>query len=260
MFEIKPEVINRYLIMGCKGFEMHRELFEYYESQIIPGMLEKFLKSIKSKPLQKALESAELSEYELNKYYALGYYGNESYRWFYESYHDFKVNSYINDVIAGKSEANALKNSNLSESEFEKLKESLDDRILHRRMDIVKREILADSTTDKAAKKAGVSFDDIYDWYYKGKSEEEFSEFSEFFFDHYIEPNVLFINDMIGNGHPIDKILKVFDINLTQRDFDIWQREGLIDNEDILINLDRDKKEDDEDKKEFKLNKRDGYN
>lgn len=260
MFEIKPEVINRYLIMGCKGFEMHRELFEYYESQIIPGMLEKFLKSIKSKPLQKALENAELSEYELNKYYTLGFYGNESYRWFYESYHDFKVNSYINDVIAGKSEANALKNSNLSESEFEKLKESLDDRILHRRMDIVKRELLADSTTDKAAKKAGISFDDIYDWYYKGKSEEEFREFSEFFFDHYIEPNVLFINDMIGNGHPIDKILKVFDINLTQRDFDIWQSEGLIDNEDILINLDRVKKEDDEDKKEFKLHKHDGYN
>ena len=258
MFDIKIEVINRFLSVGEKGSEMYKELFEYYEENIIPLMLEKFLQSIQTKPLQKALEYAELTENELDKYYQLGHDGDVEYKEFYERYHEFKVDEYVSDRINGKKHINSMKRANLSNDEFDELKDSLDKKILHKRIDIVKKEILNDSTAEKAAKIAGVSFDDVYDWYFNGKTDEEFSEFSEFFFSHYIEPNVLYINNMIDDGKPIDKILRVFDINLTQRDFDIWQSEGLINTEDVLVNLD--KKDDEDEKEEFNLFKHDGFN
>ena len=258
MFGIKIEAINRFLRLGEKGSEIFTDLFQYYEENIIPQKLERFLQSIQGKPLQKALESAELKEEELDKYYRLGHDGDERYSEFYEKYHEFKVNIYINDRINGKSHATSIKRSNLSEDEFAEMKETLDNQILHRRIDLVKKEILNDSTTEKAAKKAGVSFDDVYDWYYRGKTDKEYKEFSEFFFSRYIEPNVVFINDLIDKGGAIDNILKVFDINLTQKDFDIWQSEGLINTEDILVNLDDEKGDDEED--EFKLQKHDSFN
>ena len=48
-------------------------------------------------------------------------------------------------------------------------------------MEIVKKEILNDSKSDAAAKRAGVTVDDVYDWYYKGKSIDEFKEFFRVF-------------------------------------------------------------------------------
>ena len=87
----------------------------------------------------------------------------------------------------------------------------------------------------------------MYEWYHKGKNDNEFKEFSEFFFNHYIEPNVLWVNKLLGRNHSIDQILKIFDINFIEKDFEIWKKEGLINAEEVIVDL-NDDDEDDEDK------------
>lgn len=256
--EIKVSTINSYLRLGERGSQIHRELYEYYEANIIPKSLSRFLVEIKNKPLKKSLELVELSEEKLNHYYELGRNGNEKYEDFYRKYHDFKIKTYIDVYMRKNSEDKAFRKSNFTKDEFNELKVSLNDEILLKRMEIVKNEILNDATTQKAAKKAGVTVDDIYDWYYLGKSENKYREFSEFFFDHYIEPNILHFNRLVDQGKPIENILKVFDINFTEKDFEIWQKEGLINKEDIVVSLDDDKNEEKEE--ENKLIKHDGYN
>lgn len=256
--DVSVNTINGYLKLGKRGSQIHKELYDYYEDEVVPKALSRFLVEIQNKSFKKSLEIIELSEDDFSSYYNLGRAGNENYRQFYEDYFEFKKDTYVSEVIKGKSEVKAFKKANFLREEFDEIKDDLDRTILFMRIDIVKKEILNDSTTEKAARKAGVSVDDIYDWYYLGKSDEEFSEFSEFFFSHYIEPNILHFNRLVNQGKPIDKILKVFDINFTKKDFEIWQKEGLINKEDIVVKLDEDGEDDEDD--ENKLIRRDGYN
>ena len=116
-------------------------------------------------------------------------------------------------------------------------------KICRKIQEIVKREILNDSKSDVASKRAGVTVDDIYDWYYKGKSDEEFREFSEFFYNHYIEHNVLWVNRMLKEGLSLEKILSEFTENFTSKDFEIWQEDGLIEKENIFVDLTEDDEE-----------------
>ena len=127
--------------------------------------------------------------------------------------------------------------------EYNLLKDEIDEIILKEKMKIVKKEIRNDRTTEVAANHAGVTVDDIYDWYYNGKTDDEFKEFSEFFYKRYIKPNVTYFNDLVSDGKPIDKLLKSFDINFTKKDFEIWQEEGLISKENVVVKLNDDEKE-----------------
>jgi len=236
--EVSVNEINRFLLLGKRGSKIYSELYDYYENEVIPKHLKRFLVEIKNKPFTKALSNVDLTKDELIHYYQT----NDE---FHDKYLSFKMERYVEEIIDGRTHEKSLKKSNLSCEEYLQLKQKIDEILLHKRMEIVKKEILNDSKSDVAAKRAGVTVDDVYDWYYKGKSDDEFKEFSEFFYDHYIEPNLLYLNRLINEGNPLDRILKLFDINFTKKDFEIWQEEGLIDKENVIVDLNDD--EDDED-------------
>ena len=237
--EVSIDKINSYLLLGQRGSSLYKELFTYYESEVIPRNLSRFLNEIKNKSYKKALNTVDLTEKELNYFYDK----NDE---FHEDYLLIKKDKYISEQLDDINHHTSLKRSNLSEEEYLQLKDKIDVIILNEKMEIVKKEILNDKKTDVAAKHAGVTFDDVYDWYYKGKSDEEFNDFSKFFHDHYIEPNVLWVNKLLGQNHSIESILRIFKINFTEKDFEIWQKEGLIDKENVILNLNND----DEDKKD----------
>ena len=240
--EVSIDTINRYLLLGRRGSCLYRELFIYYESEVIPINLTRFLKEIKNKSLKKTLNTVDLTENELKYYY-------ENDGEFHDKYLTFKKDKYTSEVLDSVNHETSLKRSNLSEDEYIQLKDEIDEIILKERMKTVKKEIRSDKTTEVAAKHVGVTFDDIYDWYYKGKSDEGFKEFSEFFFTHYIEPNVLLVNKLLQEGMSIEKTLSKFADNFTRKDFEIWQKEGLINKENVVIDL----TEDDEDDENMSL-------
>ena len=234
--EVSIDKINSYLLLGQRGSSLYQELFTYYESEVIPRNLSRFLNEIKNKSFKKALNTVDLTEKELNYFY------NKNSE-FHDKYLAIKKNKYINERLDDINHDTSLKRSNLSEDEYLQLKDEIDVIILNEKMELVKKEILHDKKTEVAAKHAGVTFDDIYGWYYKGKSDEEFKDFSEFFYDHYIEPNVLWVNKLLGRNHSIESILRIFEINFTERDFEIWQKEGLIDKENVIVNLNDDEED-----------------
>ena len=63
------------------------ELFLYYENEVIPRNLSKFLVEIKNKPIKKALEMSDLTMDELNRYYQL----DDN---FHDEYLNFKKEKY----------------------------------------------------------------------------------------------------------------------------------------------------------------------
>lgn len=235
--EISVKQINTYLDLGQRESGIYLELFHYYENEVIPRNLSRFLVEIKNKTVKKALELSDLTMKELDKYYVED-------KDFHDKYLNYKMDRYIDEILDGRNHETSLKRSNLSEDDYIQLKDEIDEIILIEKMKLVKKEIRNNRTTEVAAKNAKVTFDDIYDWYYKGKSDEEFKDFSEFFYEHYIRPNILYFNKLINDRNPLDKILEKFDINFTQKDFEIWQKEGLINKENVVINLKDD--EDDE--------------
>ena len=235
--EISVKQINTYLDLGQRESGIYLELFHYYENEVIPRNLSRFLVEIKNKTVKKALELSDLTMKELDKYYVED-------KDFHDKYLNYKMDRYIDEILDGRNHETSLKRSNLSEDDYIQLKDEIDEIILMEKMKLVKKEIRNNRTTEVAAKNAKVTFDDIYDWYYKGKSDEEFKDFSEFFYEHYIRPNILYFNKLINDRNPLDKILEKFDINFTQKDFEIWQKEGLINKENVVINLKDD--EDDE--------------
>ncbi len=235
--EISVKQINTYLDLGQRESGIYLELFHYYENEVIPRNLSRFLVEIKNKTVKKALELSDLTIKELDKYYMED-------KDFHDKYLSYKMDRYIDEILDGRNHETSIKRSNLSEDEYIQLKDEIDEIILIEKMKLVKKEIRNNRTTEVAAKNAKVTFDDIYDWYYKGKSDKEFKDFSEFFYEHYIRPNILYFNKLIHDRNPLDKILEKFDINFTQKDFEIWQKEGLINKENVVINLKDD--EDDE--------------
>lgn len=235
--EITVKKINVFIDLGRRESDIFQDLFRYYENEVIPRNLSKFLAEIKNKTIKKALELSDLTMDEVNSYYI----SNDE---FHENFLNFKMDKYIDEILSGRNHDTSLKRSNLSKDEYLQLKEEIDEVIIIERMELVKKEIRNDKTTEVAAKNAGVTVEDIYDWYYNGKTDEEFKEFSEFFYEYYMRPNILFLNKSIDDGNPIDKILKLFDVNFTRKDFEIWQEDGLIDEENVVVNLIED--EDDE--------------
>ena len=235
--EVSVDRINNYLVSGRNGSRTFAELSNYYETEVVPKQLSRFLKEIKNKSFKKAMNIVDLTEDELNYFY-------ETDPEFHYAYLTIKKDKYISEILDGRNHETSLKRSDLSEYEYLQLNDEIDAFILKERMGIVKKEIRNDAKTDAAAKSAGVTFDDIYDWYYKGKTNEEFKDFSEFFHDHYIEPNVLWINKLLGKNHPLEKILRIFDINFIDKDFELWQEEGLINAEDVVFNLNDDEDDD----------------
>ena len=249
--DIKPAQLEKYLNRGRDGDEAYADVYAAYLNNYVPRELEKFLNVIKKKnDKKKAIKSISLTEDEVDECYELGLEGDEIFSEFAVDYQDYKVEMFISQSIKGKSRVHAIKNSYLTERDLEILSDILDEKLLERQVEIVFNEILNDKTTKAAAKKANVTIDDVFEWYEKGyDGDERFEEFSEMYYDSYIEIGSEFVDDRASDGVPLKTIIKANKDDFTKEDVEFWQKLGLV-KTDYVVNItpgyDEDDDEDDD--------------
>lgn len=118
--DISVNMLNGYLNLGQRGYGTYKKLYDYYEAEIVPRQLSRFLDEIKNKPLKKALELSEIAEEDFDHYYMLGENGDAKFTEFYYSYLNIKLGRYLSSIKKGKDESKALRNANLDKGEVEK--------------------------------------------------------------------------------------------------------------------------------------------
>ena len=264
MADVSEDVIRRSLRLGAKGSEIYRELFEYYEDEMIPKKLDVFLNASSTKSIRNALEYAYLSEGELNKYYELGKSGDERFVEFYNQFYDIKKGTYVYHIEKGKKDSVAMKESRLTPEEFEESRDDIENLLRKIKFRKVLEEIADDKTSNVAARNANCSVDEIYEWYFRGRDgDEEYRKFYELFHDGYVKPSAVPIQEKFDEGNTdIDNIIKSNKHLFTKKDFDIWLKNGIINVSVFNLEKDDDQKEEDDDDekpnknevKEVKLN------
>lgn len=255
--DVGESVLERFLKVGEKGSEIHRPLFEYYENEMIPEKLDKFLDTVVYRSVRDALEAADLSEVELEKYYALGQSGDARFEAFHDKFYDIKSGIYVYHFANAKGHQIAMKESRLSQEEFEENREEIDDMLRKLRFKMVLETIIEDEkTSNVAAERAKVTVDEIYDWYFRGRDgDEDYENFYSLFHKAYVKPAVSTIQESLDNNlSHLDHLIKVNKKHFTKRDVEIWVKHGLVDNT-ILVNLDKNEIEKEREKsKEPKTN------
>lgn len=248
--EVTVNAIYVYIDMGRRGDKIYVPLFEYYENEVIPEKLEKFITTDKN--YKKSLEFADLSEEELERYYELGKSGDERFKSFYDKFYEIKKGTYALYIEKGKSHKIAMKESRLTEEEYEENRDDMDRIIRTVKFKLVLDEIKNDKTSNIAAKKARCSVDEIYEWYFKGRGgEEEYEDFYKGFHGLYVRPNINSILEKTDyENQNLESLIKVNKNQFTKKDVEIWVKNGLLENKAINLKSD----EDDEDKKESKFN------
>ena len=240
--DISLKTIDEYIELGRNGFGKYEKLVDLYESNVIPAHLEIFLKDIQSKNYYKSLKHAKLSRQELEYYYGLGRSGDEKFTDFYKDFLDIKIELYVSSILSKKSSKIALKNSLLSDGEFDENINIINDMILERRMSIMLEGLLKPKTTGvKLAKAAGISVDELYDWYFRGKGgDEKYEEFAQIFEMVFILPRVMVMNK--GKTMGIDRkvLLKRLKKDIGSADFKIWQENDVLNMEMSCININDD--------------------
>ncbi len=232
--DVNVNRINSYLNLGKRGNGTYKLMYDYYEEHILPRELSRFLTEIKNKPVKKALEISELTEHELDECCKLAEKGIK-YTDFYTEYQNIKTAKYITSIIRGKDKSKALRNAGLTADELD---DDIEERILKRRIEIVSGEIIRNKNTKQAAKKANVSPQTVYDWYLKGKEgDAKFTEFSELYYEHYIEIGSEFVQKALEKGISPKYIIKNNRNLFTKEDYEFWKKNGFI-NEDCKRNYD----------------------
>ena len=265
MADVNEKAIQRFLRMGARGSETFGELFEYYENEMIPKKLDTFLKASESKSIRNALESAYLSEGELEKYYELGKSGDERFEKFYNDFYNVKKETYVFHIEKGKTHNIAMRESRLTPEEYEESKEDLEKLLRKIKFRIVLEAIANNKTSNVAARDANCSVDEIYEWYFKGRDgDEEYEKFYELFHNGYVRPSAVPMQEKIDEGDTdIDNFIRSNKHLFTKKDIDIWLKNGIISVDVFHLEKNESKKEemeDDEDKpnrnevKEVKLN------
>ena len=233
-YDVAASTIDEYIGYGRNGFAKYEEIFELYENSIVPGQLKTFLNDIKTKSYSKSLKNAKISDDDLKYYYNLGRRDSESrFSKFYTAYLEVKISLYISNVINKKSSKIALKNSNLSIEEYEENMEDIEDEIFRQRIMIIGDELLKHKTTGaKLARKVGVSVDELYGWYFKGKRGDlKFKSFYIMFEMGMIYPRIQAYNKAIKMGIPRNWLQKQLKKDLGLEDYKIWDRHGLMSEE-----------------------------
>lgn len=246
--DISKTQIWKYLELGKDGDLTYSKLYDEYIDSYISSQLKEFLIQIKVKPKHKVLKAISLSEDEFDRYYRMGRNGDERFNEFADEYHEFKIGKYINSIIKGRNESKALRNADLTKDELD---DDIEEQILNRQMVIVLEEISKDRTTKQAAKKANVSVETIYEWFLNGREgDEQFKDFSEFYFDEYVQPGSKLVQDLLEEGIPEKFILKKTKEHFTREDYDFWKRNGFL-KKDYKINMDDKEERDEKLKKEI---------
>lgn len=233
--DIPQTQIRKYLELGKDGDLTYSKLYNEYIDSYISSQLKEFLVQIRDKPKHKVLKNISLAEDEFDKYYRLGRSGDERFKEFADEYHEFKIGKYINSIIKGRNQSKALRNADLTKEELD---DDIDEKVLNRQMIIVLEEISKDRTTKQAAKKANVDVETIYDWFLKGKNgDEQFEDFSEFYYEEYVQPGTEFVQKALEDGIPEKFILKKSKEHFTREDYDFWKKQGFL-KKNYEVNMD----------------------
>lgn len=252
---VTVNAIKSYVKLGGRGSAIYKPLYDYYESEIIPQKLDKFLNGNETKSIKKAMESADLTEDELDKYYELGKNGDERFEEFYKEFYDIKKGTYVYHRNKGKSHNIAMRESRLSDEEYDESKADIEKLIRLLKISIVLETVASDKTSNVAASKAGCTVDEIYEWYFKGRSgDEEYKEFYESFHKAYVRPSAVLLQEKLDNENAnLDHLIKSNKDKFTKKDVDIWLKHGII--HLGVIHLDEEKDDEDEDDEEEKVKK-----
>ena len=252
---VTVNAIKSYVKLGGRGSAIYKPLYDYYESEIIPQKLDKFLNGNETKSIKKAMESADLTEDELDKYYELGKNGDERFEEFYKEFYDIKKGTYVYHRNKGKSHNIAMRESRLSDEEYDESKADIEKLIRLLKISIVLETVASDKTSNVAASKAGCTVDEIYEWYFKGRSgDEDYKEFYESFHKAYVRPSAVLLQEKLDNENAnLDHLIKSNKDKFTKKDVDIWLKHGII--HLGVIHLDEEKDDEDEDDEEEKVKK-----
>ena len=252
---VTVNAIKSYVKLGGRGSAIYKPLYDYYEAEIIPQKLDKFLNGNETKSIKKAMESADLTEDELDKYYELGKNGDERFEEFYKEFYDIKKGTYVYHRNKGKSHNIAMRESRLSDEEYDESKADVEKLLKMIKINIVLETVASDKTSNVAASKAGCTVDEIYEWYFKGRSgDEDYKEFYESFHKAYVRPSAVPLQEKLDNENAkLDTLIKSNKDKFTKKDVDIWLKHGII--HLGVIHLDEEKDDEDEDDEEKKVKK-----
>ena len=255
---VSVKAIKSYVKLGERGSEIYRPLFEYYENEIMPKRLMAFIESCKTKSIRKSLQSSGLEEDEFEKYYMAGKSGDHRFADFYDEALNFKKGHYIHYIKKQKSHKIAMKESCLTGEEYEESKDDLERTLRQIKINIVIEAIENNKTSNVAARKAGCSVDEIYDWYFKGRDgDEEYKKFYEIFHHRYVRASAVPLQEKLDNENAkLDVLIKSNRDKFTKKDVDIWLKNGIIHTGVIHLDEEKDDDEDesDDDVKEISLN------
>lgn len=259
---VTVNAIKSYVKLGERGSEIYKPLYNYYEEEIVPQKLDNFLNGNKTKSIKKAMESADLSEDDLNRYYELGKNGDERFEEFYKEFYDIKKGTYVYHKKRGKSHKIAMRESCLTDEEYNESKEDIEKLLKMIKINIVLETVAADKTSNVAASKAGCTVDEIYEWYFKGRSgDEDYKEFYELFHKAYVRPSAVPLQEKLDNENAkLDTLIKSNKDKFTKKDVDIWLKHGIIHLGVIHLDEEKDDEDDDDEEevKKFALDKRIG--
>lgn len=234
-FDVPIKTIDEMLNLADGGFVRFKKVRDLYEHNVVPKALNRFLNDFKNKTFQKSLKNSKLTAEELEYYYRLGRVNGDKFRWFYESFLELKINRYVSSILAKKSSKIALKNSNLTESEFKENEDEINSMILHARFDIMADEIERHrSTGSKLAKTVGIDVEEVYDWYFKGKDGDDvFKDFSILLKLGVIVPRVIAFNHAKAIGFPKNWLYKKLKKELGAKEFAIWDKHDFVNQSEL---------------------------
>lgn len=225
--------INACIEKGKNGEGRYKEIYELYNYCVIPKQLDAFLSEIRTKSLKKSLKAVNLTENELNHYYELGKSRESQFNEFHKNYLKFKIGKYVEVILSKKTHRIALKNSNLSSEEFEENEAQITDSIIKGRIEIMGNALLkSKTTTSRLSKLSGLSVEEIYDWYFKGKNgDERFEIFALMFELIQIIPKSLAFGHAHQMGVPKNYLFKKLKKDLDPTEFRIWQENSIVNND-----------------------------
>ncbi|WP_458403718.1 hypothetical protein [Methanobrevibacter sp.] len=234
-FDIPLKTIDEIIKLANGGFVEFRKIKNLYEYKVVPEALGRFLDEFKNRKFPRALKNSKLTEEELGYYCSLGRAGSDRFRWFYESYLELKITKYVNAVLAGKSTRIALKNSYLREAELRENEELITERIMNARFEIMADEIDRHRATGtRLSKVVGVSVEEVYEWYIKGKEGDSlFKEFSVVFELGVIIPRVMAFNHARSMGIPKNRLLKKLKKEIGAEEYAIWDRHDFVNRKEM---------------------------
>ncbi len=230
IYDISIKTIEEYIEMGKNGDEEYQRIFDLYENSVVPYHLEEFIRNFENKTFLKSLKLSKLSKQDLDYYYNLGKEDDGKFSEFHDKLLEIKIVKYIESILSNKSPKIAMKNSNLTEDEFIENREFIEEMILKERIYIIADKITKHKFSGvKIAKYAGITVNQLYEWYMKGKNGEEKYELLSMLFEvGFIIPRVMSYKKAENAGIPTKWLNKQLKKNLGITDYKLWLKHDIL--------------------------------